>query len=67
VANALTAIANITCAASLHFDKLSYELNCVAFLLVSLSTGLKDATIVGYLKCFHADLSEPWGLGITIA
>ena len=44
-----------------------YYLNLVAFFLVSAGAGLSDATIVGYFKCFHKDLVEPWGTGTAIA
>lgn len=44
-----------------------YYLNLIAFYLVAAGAGLSDATIIGYFKCFHKDLVEPWGTGTAIA
>jgi len=38
-----------------------------AFMICSIGTGFADGTLVGYLRNFHPDLAEPWGVGITIA
>lgn len=36
-------------------------------MLVGCSAALADATVVGYFRCFHKDLIEPWGTGTSIA
>lgn len=36
-------------------------------MLIGVSAALADATIVGYFRCFHKDLVEPWGTGTSIA
>ena len=44
-----------------------YYLNLISFAFAAAGAGLSDATIVGYFKCFHKDLVEPWGTGTAIA
>ena len=34
---------------------------------MGVGTGLSESTIVGYFKCFHKDLVEPWGTGTAVA
>jgi hypothetical protein len=42
-------------------------MNLFAFMLVGVAAALADATIIGYFRCFHKDLVEPWGTGTSIA
>ena len=42
-------------------------MNLVAFMIVGTAAALADATIIGYFRCFHKDLVEPWGTGTSIA
>ena len=48
-------------------SRTQYYLNLISFFLVAAGAGLSDATIVGYFKCFHKDLVEPWGTGTAIS
>lgn len=48
-------------------SRLQYYLNLISFLLVAVAAALADATIIGYFRCFHKDLVEPWGTGTSIA
>jgi len=48
-------------------SRLQYYLNLFSFMLIGVAAALADATIVGYFRCFHKDLVEPWGTGTSIA
>jgi len=44
-----------------------YNYNLIAFIICSIATGIADGVLVGYLKHFHPDLAEPWGVGLVIS
>jgi hypothetical protein len=45
----------------------SYMYSLAGFIFCSVATGLADGVLVGYLKNYHPDLAEPWGVGIVIS
>jgi hypothetical protein len=44
-----------------------FSWHLVGYFLCCIGTSIIESTTLGYLKTFHPDLSEPWGVGITLA
>ena len=47
-------------------DKSIFYMQLLGFWICMMSQSLAQATLVGYIRHFHADLIEPWGTGISI-
>ena len=44
-----------------------YYLNLFCYILACFASGFMDASFVGYLKCFHPEISDYWGVGMAVA
>ena len=47
-------------------DKSIFYIQLLGYWICMFSQSLAQATMVGYIRHFHADLIEPWGTGISI-
>lgn len=47
-------------------DKSIFYFQLVGYWICMFSQSFAQATMVGYIRHFHADLIEPWGTGISI-